>query len=74
MRNKILLCLGLVVLTIGADTVLGQALASRNSYARWKNGPPHDETFFPIAVWLQPPGKARQYLAAGFKRLSEKTD
>lgn len=66
MRNKILLCLGLVVLTIGADTVLGQALASRNSYARWKNGPPHDETFFPIAVWLQPPGKARQYLAAGF--------
>jgi hypothetical protein len=29
------------------------------------SGVPTDENFFPIAVWLQPPGKAKQYLAAG---------
>jgi hypothetical protein len=32
---------------------------------RWTNGPPRDETFFPIAVWLQSPAKARQYREAG---------
>ncbi len=37
-----------------------------NSYAKWKHGPPHDDSFFPIAVWLQPPAKAKQYLDAGF--------
>jgi hypothetical protein len=35
-------------------------------YARWQNGPPHGEDFFPIAVWLQPTAKARQYRNAGF--------
>jgi hypothetical protein len=40
--------------------------ASVNPYGRWQNGPPHDESFFPIAVWLQSPAKARQYLDAGF--------
>lgn len=34
-------------------------------YAKWKNGPPHDPAFFPIAVWLQPPSKAPAYLRAG---------
>jgi hypothetical protein len=68
MRKNILLLLSWwsVILIFGTDTVLGQALASTNSYAKWKNGPPRDETFFPIAVWLQPPNKARQYLDAGF--------
>jgi hypothetical protein len=40
--------------------------ASVNPYGRWQNGPAHDENFFPIAVWLQSPAKARQYLEAGF--------
>lgn len=35
-------------------------------YVRWKNGPSHEADFFPVAVWLQPPRKAKQYLAAGF--------
>src|SRR5580658_4035232 len=39
---------------------------SGNPYHRWPNGPSHGENFFPIAVWLQPPGKARQYRDAGF--------
>jgi len=40
--------------------------APGNPYGRWQNGPARDENFFPIAVWLQPPAKARQYLDAGF--------
>jgi hypothetical protein len=40
--------------------------AAGNPYRQWQNGPSHDESFFPIAVWLQPPTRARQYLAAGF--------
>ena len=35
-------------------------------YVRWKNGPSHAADFFPIAVWLQSPGKAFRYKAAGF--------
>lgn len=33
---------------------------------RWTNGPPQSESFFPIAVWLQPADKAAQYRDAGF--------
>ena len=33
--------------------------------AGWAHGPPQDPSFFPIAVWLQPPDKAGAYLAAG---------
>lgn len=38
---------------------------SSGSYSRWKNGPPADENYFPIAVWLQSPGNAARYQAAG---------
>ncbi len=31
----------------------------------WKNGPPADERYFPIAVWLQDPKNAARYKAAG---------
>ena len=34
-------------------------------YLKWKWGPPRDPGFFPIAVWLQSPQKARQYRDAG---------
>jgi len=37
-----------------------------NPYHRWRYGPPHDASFFPIAVWLQPPARATQYRQAGF--------
>jgi hypothetical protein len=36
-----------------------------NPYSKWKNGPPHDANFFPIAVWLQSPRNAGQYKQAG---------
>jgi len=34
-------------------------------YARWSNGPPAREDFFPIAVWLQDPNNAGRYEAIG---------
>src|SRR5215207_4491238 len=43
---------------IGADV----ADASRNT---WTHGLPQDEAFFPIGVWLQSPGNAARYKAAG---------
>ena len=35
-------------------------------YAQWKNGPPKDDSFFPIAVWCQEPSDAPEYQKAGF--------
>ena len=66
MPHRILPGLCSAILTFGFSTVLGQPFTSGNPYARWTNGPSHDESFFPIAVWLQPPDKAAQYLGAGF--------
>jgi len=34
-------------------------------YGAWKNGPPAEAGYFPIAVWLQDPKKAPDYKAAG---------
>lgn len=36
-----------------------------NAYAGWKNGPPSDPGYFPIAVWVQQPKNASKYRAAG---------
>lgn len=33
--------------------------------SKWKNGPPADPSFFPIAVWLQSPANAKRFRAAG---------
>jgi hypothetical protein len=49
----------------GADLQLDASEAKPNPYARWQKGPPRESGFFPIAVWLQSPGKAAQYRAAG---------
>ncbi|MBN2313134.1 MAG: hypothetical protein JXM79_04350 [Sedimentisphaerales bacterium] len=38
---------------------------SASPYAKWENGPPTDEHFFPIAVWLQSPRNAEKYRQAG---------
>lgn len=38
---------------------------SVTGYGRWKNGPPADEHYFPIAVWLQSTKNAARYKAAG---------
>jgi len=40
--------------------------APTSPYVKWENGPSHNVDFFPIAVWLQNPGKAKTYKQAGF--------
>jgi len=39
--------------------------APSGRYAAWSRGPSSEETFFPIAVWLQNPAKAARYKVAG---------
>jgi hypothetical protein len=39
--------------------------AGRSPYAQWEHGPPADEGYFPISVWLQHPKNAGRYKAAG---------
>jgi hypothetical protein len=41
------------------------ALTPPALYARWKNGLPTNENFFPIAVWLQNPANASRFKALG---------
>lgn len=38
---------------------------ANSPYAQWRNGPPSDPGFFPLAVWLQNPANARRYRDAG---------
>ncbi len=52
----------LLALAASASFLLDPA----NAFQTWKNGPPTADSFFPIAVWLQPPAKAAQYRDAGF--------
>ena len=33
--------------------------------SKWKNGPPSNPSYFPIAVWLQSPSNAKRFQAAG---------
>ena len=53
-------------LTLAAILIAFTSNAHAESpYAQWKNGPPKDDTYFPIAVWLQSPSRAAQYKAIG---------
>jgi len=54
--------LGLVATAVWAA---GGAPPAASPYAAWKNGPPADAGYFPIAVWLQEPRLAPKYKAAG---------
>ena len=47
-----------------ADTFLPWA-GGPAYFAKWKNGPPSDSSFFPIAVWLQSPANAPRYKEVG---------
>lgn len=46
-------------------TACGNNVAA-SPYLKWEKGPSHSAEFFPIAVWLQNPSKARRYQRAGF--------
>ncbi|MCX7872085.1 MAG: hypothetical protein N2487_02230 [Verrucomicrobiae bacterium] len=39
---------------------------AQNPYGQFKYGPPKDENFFPICVWLQNPNHAEEYKRIGF--------
>ncbi|MHC4676928.1 MAG: hypothetical protein ACYTBZ_30970, partial [Planctomycetota bacterium] len=54
-----------LILIIHALSALGKPVVT-SPYVKWENGPSHDAGFFPIAVWLQNPGRAGRYRAAGF--------
>jgi len=60
-------CGGLMLALIA--TIIGQGIAADapflSPYAKWKNGISVDDSYFPIAVWLQDPGNAAKYKAAG---------
>ena len=62
----------LIALTLTALAACGsdgpaepQSGGGINMYARWSNGPPKGDDYFPIAVWLQSPANAGRYQAAG---------
>lgn len=59
------LLIGFAVLLGGPTTCHAGESALENAYARWKNGPPKDPSFFPLAVWLQDPSNAEKYKALG---------
>lgn len=58
-KPLILIC----IFTFVASSSIAYA---QNPYRQWKYGPSHDENYFPIAVWLQNPSNADQYIKAGF--------
>jgi hypothetical protein len=56
------------VLLLAATMAVGADEAQpgpSSPYAQWKNGPPKDAGFFPIAVWCQDPANAAKFKKAG---------
>jgi hypothetical protein len=56
-----------VVLTTAAIAVSADQAEPKGAspYVQWKNGPPKDDSYFPIAVWCQEPSDAPRYQKAG---------
>jgi hypothetical protein len=55
----------LLTLCVLVNAAVADEPASERASPKWKNGPPTDERYFPIAVWLQDPKNAARYKAAG---------
>jgi hypothetical protein len=51
--------------SFGIESSSGVYNNGQSPYAKWKNGPSHDESFFPIGVWMQQAKNAEKYKAAG---------
>ncbi len=56
-----------LTLVLAQSALCGEPIveSKTNGYVRWQNGPNHDASYFPIAVWLQDPGNAAKYRAIG---------
>ena len=63
MKSIAFIVSGLFLVSI--HMVSAAASEGDSGYSKWKNGPPADKSFFPIAVWLQDPRNAAKYKAAG---------
>lgn len=63
--HRILLLALLSLLFVAPFNSRAAEAIDSSPYARWKHGPPADENFFPIAVWLQSPRNAERFKAAG---------
>jgi hypothetical protein len=50
---------------ITMSSELNNQVSDKNAFAQWKNGPPSDPNYFPIAVWLQSPRNATRFKSAG---------
>lgn len=55
-----------LIILVSVFSAAPGADATASAYVNWENGPSHGVEFFPIAVWLQSPSKAREYRQAGF--------
>lgn len=56
----------LAAVAAAASACAAPAEESASPYAKWPKGPPKDEGFFPIAVWLQAPRNAPRFRELGF--------
>ncbi len=62
----LLLALSMLPAPLRGENARQQAAESGTSvYQQWKQGPPHNPAYFPIAVWLQAPRNAQKFQAAG---------
>lgn len=64
MRRNMILVTCFIVLACSFCSACGENVVT-GPYAQWKNVP-YSTDFFPIAVWLQSPSKAKKYKTAGF--------
>jgi hypothetical protein len=65
MRQNVIPAMCIIILAFTLSSVCENSSAA-SPYAKWENGPSHDESFFPIAVWLQDPRNASRFRAADF--------
>jgi hypothetical protein len=61
----LLLCAIALGAMLPGRTTFSAPAASPPPLSKWKNGPPSDPSYFPIAVWLQSPANAKRFQAAG---------
>ncbi|MBN1290329.1 MAG: hypothetical protein JXB48_00695 [Candidatus Latescibacteria bacterium] len=65
MKNIVSISIILIMVFGLSATFVNSELPSGTPYGAWKNGPPKDPDYFPIAVWLQDPSDAAAYKKAG---------
>ena len=65
LASALALTLLLIVCAICLAADGGGPSQGTSPYAAWRNGPSTDPGYFPIAVWLQDPGRADAYRAIG---------